>query len=354
MRRHTIFALIAGLLLVSAIADAQERTLLTRIAFGSCAYQDRPQPIWRAVLNYRPELFLFAGDNVYGDQRDGRPLPDGELMQGLRSAYDAVLKQPGFMQIKNGVRHLATWDDHDYGKDDAGAEFPHKREAQQLFLQFWKVPAEDPRHSRDGVHHAHSFGPPGQRVQVILLDTRFFRSAWKPTDQPGAPGKEKYLADGDQTKTMLGGAQWAWLAERLREPAELRLVVSSIQVLAEGHGWERWGNFPHERERLFDLLRETSANGVIFLSGDRHLAALYRETDKTPYPLIEITSSGLNQGFPSNREPGPNRLGAIYGVPNFGTLDVDWWDGTVTLSIRSVNGEPVRRQTVRLEELRRK
>jgi alkaline phosphatase D len=265
-----------------------------------------------------------------------------------------VLKQPGFMQIKNGVRHLATWDDHDYGKNDAGAEFPHKREAQQLFLKFWNVPAGDPRHSRDGIYHAQSFGPPGQRVQVILLDTRFFRSPLKPTDQPGAVGKEKYVPDNDPAKTMLGDAQWAWLAERLREPSELRLIVSSIQVLAEGHGWERWGNFPHERQRLFDLVRETSANGVIILSGDRHLAALYRETGNTPYPFIEITSSGLNQGFPSNREPGPNRLGAVYGVPNFGTIDIDWWDGTVTLSIRSVNGEPVRRQTVRLEELRRK
>jgi alkaline phosphatase D len=352
MTRRTLFLLLLGLLglLLAPPAPAQEP--LTRIAFGSCADQERPQPVWRGVLGYRPELFLFAGDNVYGDQRDGRPLPDTQLMQGLRDAYAAALKQPGFMRIKSEVRHLATWDDHDYGKDDAGAEFAHKRESQRLFLEFWRVPADDPRHGRDGVYQAQAFGPAGQRVQVILLDTRFFRSPWRPTDRAGAPGKEKYLPDADPAKTMLGEAQWAWLAERLREPAELRLIVSSIQVLADGHGWERWGNFPHQRRRLFDLIRETNANGVIFLSGDRHLGALYRETGGVPYPLVEITSSGLNRSFPNNREPGPNRLGAVYGAPNFGTVDIDWWEGRVTLSVRGVNGEPARRHTVMLDELR--
>ena len=73
---------------------------------------------------------------------------------------------------------------------------------------------------------------------------------------------------------MLGEDQWRWLAEQLRVPAEVRLLVSSIQVVAEDHGWEKWMNFPHERERLFKLIRETGAEGVIILSGDRHLAEL--------------------------------------------------------------------------------
>jgi alkaline phosphatase D len=110
-------------------------------------------------------------------------------------------------------------------------------------------------------------------VQVILLDTRFFRSPLKPTDQRNAPGRERYLPDEDPTKTMLGEAQWAWLADRLREPAEVRLIVSSVQVLAEGHGWERWGNFPRERQRLYDLIRDTGARGVVYLSGDATLVA---------------------------------------------------------------------------------
>jgi alkaline phosphatase D len=325
---------------------------LTRIAFGSCADEEKPQPIWDAVGRYRPELFLFTGDNVYGDVRGGQVLPEADLLDGLRHAYVQALAVPGFMAVKTGVRHLATWDDHDYGRNDAGADFAGRHEAQKLFNDFWNVPADDPRRHREGVYHAQSFGPPGQRVQVILLDTRFFRSPLKPTDERGAPGKERYLPDDDPAKTMLGEAQWAWLVERLREPAELRLLVSSVQVVADGHGWERWGNFPRERRRLYDLVRDTGANGVVFLSGDRHVGALYRETSGVPYPLVDATASGINQVFPGNREGGTNRLGAVYGAANFGTIDVDWWAGTLAVSLRNEAGEAVRREILSLADLR--
>jgi alkaline phosphatase D len=324
---------------------------LTRIAFGSCADEEKPQPIWDAVLAYRPELFLFTGDNVYGDVRQGRNVPDEDLIRSLQESYTQASKLSGFMRVRTTVPSLATWDDHDYGKNDAGADFPGRREAQSLFLQFWDVPLSDPRHNRDGVYHAETFGPEGQRIQVILLDTRFFRSPLKLTDERNAPGRERYVPDDDPTKTILGAEQWQWLAERLREPAELRLIVSSVQVVAEGHGWERWGNFPRERQRLYNLVRETGANGVVFISGDRHIGGLYRETNGTPYPLVEITSSGLNQVFAGNREVGPNRLGAVYGAANFGTVDVDWWEGVVALSLRNEAGEVVRRTSVRLADL---
>src|SRR5262249_30292138 len=110
--------------------------------------------------------------------------------------------------------------------------------------------------------------------------------------------------------------------------------------------------FPRERQRLYDLIRDTGASGVVFLSGDRHVGALYRETAGVPYGLLDITSSGINQVFPGNREPGPNRLGAGYRAANFGTVDVDWWDGSVSLSVRGQNGEAVRRVSVPFGELR--
>jgi alkaline phosphatase D len=233
-------------------AQAPDGGPLTRIAFGSCADEEKPQPIWKAILAYQPELFLFTGDNVYGDVRDGKNVPEADLIDSLVHAYGQAAKIQDLATLRATVPHLATWDDHDYGKNDAGVDFAGKAQAQELFLQFWDVPPGDPRAGREGVYHAETFGPEGQRVQVILLDTRYFRSPLKPTDQRDAPGKERYLPDDNPAKTMLGDTQWAWLAERLREPAELRVIVSSIQVLAEGHGWERWGNLPRERQRLFN------------------------------------------------------------------------------------------------------
>jgi alkaline phosphatase D len=345
MKRLLVFAFLAITPAAIRAGDAP----VARIAFGSCVHQDKPQPIWDTIVAARPDLFLMIGDNLYHDvivdKAAGKEEP-------LAAKYAKIARQPGFMKLKQLCPVLATWDDHDYGKNDAGADFSGRHEAQRLFLQFWNVPLSDPRHTRDGVYHARTFGPDGQRIQVILLDTRFFRSPLKPTDQRGAPGKERYLPDDDPAKTMLGEEQWTWLAARLREPAEVRLIVSSIQVLADGHGWERWGNFPRERQRLYDLIRTTGANGVVLLSGDRHIGGLYREAAGVPYPLVEITSSGINQVFPGNQEPGPNRLGAVYGAANFGTVDVDWWEGSLTLSLRGESGEPVRRTVVRLDELR--
>ena len=151
---------------------------------------------------------------------------------------------------------LATWDDHDYGGNDAGADFPIAPCRRRCSATSGGCRRAG-RAAGDGLYEAWTFGPPGRRVQVVLLDMRSFRSPLRPTDRRGAPGKERYLPDPDPAKTMLGEAQWAWLAERLREPTDLRLLVSSIQVLAEGHGWERWGNLPAERERLIRLIAET-------------------------------------------------------------------------------------------------
>ena len=327
----------------SAPAPAQEAAPLTRIAFGSCAHQAKPQPIWDAVLDYGPELFIFAGDNVYGDVTSS-------AMAELREAYAAAARIEGYAEVRATVPVLATWDDHDYGQNDGGADFAHKAAAKRLFLDFWQVPEDDPRRTREGIYHAETFGPEGMRVQVILLDTRSFRSPLRSASEP-VPGKGPYRPDPDPAKTMLGAAQWAWLRDRLMQPAELRLIVSSVQVLAEGTGWEGWGNLPLERRRLLDLIAETGAGGVILLSGDRHVGALYQRRAGAPYGLYEITGSGINMTYAMNREPGPLRLGAVYGAPNFGTVDVDWWAGEVHLSVRGMNGEPVRRVTVPLADL---
>jgi alkaline phosphatase D len=331
------------ILMLSGQAVAQQAPL-TRIAFGSCAHQQKPQPIWDAVLAYQPELFIFTGDNVYGDVTSA-------VMTELREAYAAAAKVEGIARLRAKVPVLATWDDHDYGQNDGGGDFAHRRQAKQLFLDFWGIEGDDPRTRRPGVHHAEILGPPGQRVQIILLDTRSFRSPLRPTDERHALGKEAYLPDPDPTKTMLGEAQWAWLAEQLRTPAELRLLVSSVQVVAQQHGFERWGNLPLERQKLLDLIAETGAQGIVIVSGDRHIGALYRSSEGVPYPLYEITSSGLNMAYAHNKDIGPLRLGAVYGQDNFGTIDIDWPTGEITLAVRDMAGEAVRSATISIAAL---
>jgi alkaline phosphatase D len=303
--------------------------------------------VWDAVLAYRPDLFLFLGDNVYADNAAG-PADAASL----RAAYATAMRIDGYTRLRREVPHLAIWDDHDYGQNDGGADYALKAESKSIFLDFWNAAQDDPRRGRDGIYDARVFGQEGKRVQVIMLDVRWFKSPWRPTDQRNAAGKERYLPDDDISKTILGDAQWAWLAEQLKAPADLRVIASGIQVVADGHGWERWGNFPLERQRLYDTIGEADASGVVLISGDRHLGAVYIEDgDAAPYPLMEATSSGLNKFFPNAREAGPNRAGAVYGLPNFGTIDIDWWEGQVSLAIRDEAGQVVRKVESLLENL---
>ena len=319
---------------------------LTRIAVASCFDQRLAQPVWPAVFAYRPEVFVYGGDNVYGSVPASALEPD---LRVLSQAYEVAAALPEQQRIRKEARVLAVWDDQDMGLNDGGADMPFLPRAKELFLAFHQIPADDPRRAREGLYHAEVIGPPGRRVQFILLDTRTFRSPLERAAQPQPFGP--YVPSADRSKSVLGPAQWAWLAEQLRQPAELRLLVSSIQVLADGHGFERWGNFPHERQRLLELISASGVRGVVLLSGDRHISALYREQAAAGLPLVELTASPATRPFPGNREPGPNRLGAVYGMENFGTVDIDWWARKLTLSIRAVNGEPVRRLEVGFDEL---
>jgi alkaline phosphatase D len=70
-----------------------------------------------------------------------------------------------------------------------------------------------------------------------------------------------------------------------------------------------------------------------------------------PYDLYEITSSGINMAYAHNRDIGPLRLGDVYGQDNFGTIDIDWPAGVITLSVRAMDGRAVRSVTIPIARL---
>ncbi|NDC53937.1 MAG: alkaline phosphatase family protein [Planctomycetia bacterium] len=324
---------------------------LRRIAAGSCIREDRPQPVWRAVAAFEPDTILLLGDNVYGDTED---------VAVLRGKYAALAADPGFGPLRERVPIVAVWDDHDYGANDAGREFPRRRESQQVFLDFFGVPADSPLRHRDGIYRSLVVGPPGRRVQFICLDTRFHRSALavRPASERRR-GEGPYRPTDDPEATILGAEQWRWLAAALAEPADIRILLSSIQVAATEHHWEQWGNFPAERARLLRMIRESGARGVFVVSGDRHSAELSRVPpgpDALAYPLYDLTASSLNQPQAEGRADDPNRLrlGPCQREPSFGTLEIDWDDAggpAVTLGIRDVTGAVVHAERVRLGDL---
>jgi len=305
---------------------------LTRIAFGSCI-NTNTHPMLKRVVRTDFDLFILLGDNIYADTTNAAV---------MQRKYAALKSSSFFRRLREKAPVLATWDDHDYGANDAGAEYPMKVESQRLFVDFMDEPVDSPRRRREGVYDARVFGPPGKRVQVILLDVRYFRSMLSTGINNVVPSGGKYIPNPDPNATMLGEVQWAWLEEQLRVPAEVRIIGTGIQFISEFSGGEAWANLPREKQRMLDLLTKTKANGVVFISGDRHWAELSRLDRPADYSLYDLTSSALTQKHPRGT-PTPNKYRAYprtYHDANFGLIRIDWKrDGPlVTLQLLDVDG----------------
>ena len=327
-----------GLLAGFSFSVCKAEKPVEAIAFGSCLKQTRPQPIWESVRASKPDVFVLLGDNIYGDTRD---------MEKLKSRWATFGAFPEFKKLRSDCRLLAIWDDHDYGENDAGREFPKKAESQQIFLDFLGEPKDSERRKTPGIYDSVTIGPIGKRVQFILLDTRYFRSPLKRTAKR-EKGKGPYGPNESDQAEILGETQWKWLEKTLREPAEVRIIASSIQVVSTTHGWETWGNFPKERKRFLDLLNKTKANGVIILSGDRHSSEISKLSGPLPYPLFDVTSSAMNQKQRPQAEKNPHRLGERYFDENFGLLKINWTGSKprIAMELRDLNGEVVRKAEV--------
>ncbi|MDX2002249.1 MAG: alkaline phosphatase D family protein [Chitinophagales bacterium] len=320
MKKMLATAILLGTI---GIAQAQQ---INRIAFGSCISQDNPQQIWYNVDSLRPDVFVFLGDNIYGDTKD---------MALLRKKYEMLQSKPGLQQLKQHSKILAVWDDHDYGVNDGGKEYPKKVESKEIFLEFFNEPKDSERRKHPGIYHSVTLGEQGKRVQFILLDNRTFRdSLCKVTTDEDCYGE--YGPCKDTTKTMLGKEQWEWLEKTLKEPADIRIICTSTQFLVDFNGWEAWANMPHERKRMIDLIKKTKANGVFFISGDLHYAELSRMMFNTQYPLYDLTSSGMTHGHSCAGE-NEYRIHGAYMQPNFGLIDIDWKGKDTKITLRILN-----------------
>ncbi|MEM8921732.1 MAG: alkaline phosphatase D family protein, partial [Pseudomonadota bacterium] len=302
-------------------------------------------PLITAMADADADVTLMIGDNVYGDiDKDRFTGADFDLnLAELAESYADLAQLPDFKALMAARPMLATWDDHDYGVNDAGGDMPAKELAERMFERFWGMEDADVA-ERPGVYYSRIAGPEGRRLQIIMLDTRFFRTALTHTDERGAKGKERYLPSQDPDQDMLGEAQWAWLSSELEKPADLRLIVSSIQITPDVHGWEAWSTLPKSRDKLYDLIRTHEIENAVFVTGDRHTAFLYRNTAVFDTPILEITASSLNKSFSKTAESNEvdaQQVGLGYAFENYGVIDIDWEERNVALTIIGEDAAPV-------------
>lgn len=328
-----------------AKSDVENPDTVSRIAFGSCFNpRQKTEAMMNAVIGSRPEVFIFLGDNIYGDTTD---------MALLRKKYRELGALKSFQTLRRQSTLLATWDDHDYGINDGGKSYIKRDESQRIFLDFFQEPAASPRRQRPGVYASYRFGTPGKICQILLLDTRYFRDELPRSKRPPAPGTVGwYQPTQDPTKTLLGEIQWQWLEQQLEVPADVRIIASSIQILADEKGMENWGNVSHEQKRLFALLRKKKAHHTIGISGDVHFAELSKKMVEG-YPFYDLTSSGLSHVQTSwAKAKNSYRVGDSHAVLNAGSMEIDWDRRTIELAIINEKGEKILRQLLKFDELR--
>ncbi len=267
-------------------------------------------------------------------------------MNLLLTKYGHLSCKSEFQNLLGSCKVIATWDDHDYGDNDAGSEYPKKEESKSIFLDFWNEPPVSERRIHPGIYTSYYYGDSAHRVQIILLDCRTFRS------QLIEDANGDYVANFDSLATMLGEAQWNWLKNELRNPARLRIIGSSTQFARSHNGYEAWANFPLEQAKMFQAIKETTANGVVFISGDVHIAELSLINLAGVYPVYDMTSSGLTQ-IDGETYPNTNRVGTNYIYRNFGMIEIDWNQNDPKIFFKAFNeagGEQIS-HSIRLSEI---
>ncbi len=294
------------------------------IAFGSCNDQNRLNNLWDDILKNEPDIWIWGGDNIYADTED---------MKKMETDYLRLKNNIRYKNFTKKVEILGTWDDHDYGKNDAGVEYSQKDNSQQLFLNFLNVSANNARRTRKGIYHSKVFNIGDKSIKVIILDTRYFRT--KLTKDP--TGVRRYIPNEANDGTILGDTQWQWLTDELQNStANFNILVSSIQFLSQEHGWETWGNMPHEVNKMQELIVNSKAKGVLFLSGDRHISEISKaEVPNLNYPLFDFTSSGLTHTYEAFvSETNPHRISKVIVDKNFGILKFSLESNSIKMEIR--------------------
>ena len=286
-----------------------------KIGIGSCLDQDFPQPIWQPIEEENLDYFIFLGDNVYGDS----------IFENLYKMKRAYSKQEKLLpDFLDQTDIFAIWDDHDYGKNDGGSDYKYKKLAENLFLDFWNVPINDVRRSREGIYFSENKVFFNKKYKLIFLDTRYFRSQLK-----GKKGS--YQKNNDESSTILGKEQWRWLEKELNSNFDYLFIFSSIQIIPEDHGFEKWSNFPNDRTKLLKILEKYKDRTILF-SGDRHRSGIYKRNG-----IIEITSSSMNKPGSSFFETDKYLIGETYPQENYSVLKI--LNDDISIDIKDKYGE---------------
>ena len=312
-----------------------DQTKPVRLAFGSCAKEDsESSAVWRRMQLLDPEAVVLLGDTPYIDSVD---------LKKQRQRHGEFLGVADFQKLFAGRSLYATWDDHDFGRNDTNGNLPGKENSRRAFIEYHANPSYGD--GKEGIYTKFRRGD----VEVFLLDTRFFAATEM---SPVAPNKP----------SLLGKKQWHWLL------AGLKASPARFKILACGMVWnnavrpgkqDQWVTYVHEREALFKFIGDQSISGVVLVGGDVHRTrVLSHLSSKTAgYRIPELTTSPIYSGVSERaNQPHPGLVFDSGTANSFLLLTSDGGGVEAKLKACFMNkaGKTFFQRTYRLSELKKK
>jgi len=284
-----------------------------RIAFGSCANEkEGSSKVWNRMNADKIDALVLLGDTPYIDTTD---------LTMQRRRYREFTSVPAFSSLLSHTPLYATWDDHDFGRNDTDGNLQGKEFSRQAFSEYRPNPSYGENDL--GIYTSFVQGP----IEVFLLDARWFARTEVSNNIP----------------TLLGKQQWAWL-ER-----SLKASTSPYKILACGmifNGATRlgktdhWGAYHTEYLRLLSIIKRNNISGVVLVSGDIHWSRVIKHntTDTIGYDLHEFITSPIHEKLIVAADA--HHDGLLFSVGEINSfLLADATEGTLTMSLRNAAGE---------------
>ncbi|APT91542.1 alkaline phosphatase [Corynebacterium sphenisci DSM 44792] len=252
------------------------------------------------------DVIMCVGDYIYeygageyagklGPLREHRPAHEIRTLADYRLRYGTYRTDPDLRAAHAAKPWIVTWDDHETANDSwsGGAEnhddaaegdWAARRDAaMRAYLEWLPVRATAP--AAGG--HLYRTLSWGDLAELVMLDLRSYRD--RPLEFRAVGGID------DSGRTMLGSAQFRFLADRWRSStARWNLVGNSVMftpvlippmppragaAVAEllglpeqglPYNLDQWDGYAAERRRVIGLLDAEGIDNVVFLTGDIH------------------------------------------------------------------------------------
>jgi len=209
-------------------------------AFASCADNDSSHPIFKAIADVEPLVFLHIGDLHYGN------LAVNDVAEFMRM-YERSLAH-GQRHLYHRVPVVYMMDDHDYGPNNADSSSLSRAAALEAYRA--AVPAYAT--ARNHLYQSFTIG----RVLFIVTDTSSERVAGS---------------------TVLGPVQLAWMLKLLEQagsdPGTGMVVWATTMPWIDDYF--KWGEFPDERLLIAQAIERAGlTKKMIIVSGDAHMVAV--------------------------------------------------------------------------------